>query len=249
MSLRSGRRVADALRSVGVEVEMLRRRRRPARLRWPSTRRTPSFIALHGGPGEDGAVRGVLDLAGIPYVGAEPHACRMAFDKPTAKAVAARGGSRHAGLGHAAARDLPRARRARRARAAALGRLGLPLMVKPAQGGSALGVTVVERRRSGCRRRWCTASPTATPRWSSGSSAGTEVAVVGRRGRRSDARGAAGGRDRAEGRRLRLRRALHRGRDGLLHARPARRPRSPPCPRPRSPRTERWACATCPAAT
>jgi D-alanine-D-alanine ligase-like ATP-grasp enzyme len=34
---------------------------------------------------EDGAVRDVLELAKIPYVGARPAACRLAFVKPVAK--------------------------------------------------------------------------------------------------------------------------------------------------------------------
>ena len=47
---------------------------------------------LHGESGEDGAVREVLDLLEIPYVGAGPAACRTAFDKPVAKSVVARVG-------------------------------------------------------------------------------------------------------------------------------------------------------------
>ncbi len=61
---------------------------------------------------------------------------------------------------------VPRARRAA-VLDALVGRLGLPLVVKPARGGSALGVATVGRRRTSCRARWSAASPTATPRWSS----------------------------------------------------------------------------------
>src|SRR4030095_8510053 len=35
------------------------------------------FIALHGATGEDGALRAVLDLAGVPYVGAPAAACPL----------------------------------------------------------------------------------------------------------------------------------------------------------------------------
>ena len=47
--------------------------------------------------------------------------------------------------------------------------LGLPLAVKPAKGGSALGFSVV-RTRDELRRRWSRASRTARSPWSSGSS-------------------------------------------------------------------------------
>ena len=141
VSLRSGRRVADALRAAGVETSI---RDTDATL-LPALAADPPdavFIALHGGAGEDGAVRGELDLAGIPYAGAGPSACRMAFDKPTAKAVIA-----SAGIDTPPWVTLP-ATTFRELGASAvlerlLGRLGLPLMVKPAQGGSALGATVV----------------------------------------------------------------------------------------------------------
>ncbi len=47
---------------------------------------------LHGETGEDGAIREVLELLGVPYVGAPPSASRAAFDKPVAKALVARAG-------------------------------------------------------------------------------------------------------------------------------------------------------------
>ena len=53
---------------------------------------------LHGETGEDGAIREVLELLDLPYVGAAPEACRISFDKPVAKTVAARAGVRHPGV-------------------------------------------------------------------------------------------------------------------------------------------------------
>lgn len=143
VSLRSGRRVADALRSVGVDVDV-----RDAdagllaALRCPDGGYAAAFVALHGGAGEDGALREVLELAGVRYVGSTPSACRLAWDKPTAKALARTAGLRtpHAAvLPHATFRELG---------AAAVidllvAHLGLPLMVKPGRGGSALGATAV----------------------------------------------------------------------------------------------------------
>jgi len=141
VSLRSGRRVADALHRADVDAVLL-----DADVSLLSTldelRPDAVFIALHGGAGEDGAVRGVLDLVGVPYVGATPDACRMAFDKPSAKAAI-----RAAGLATPASVALPHTTFRELGAAAVLARLidrlGLPLMVKPARGGSALGAVGV----------------------------------------------------------------------------------------------------------
>jgi D-alanine-D-alanine ligase len=141
VSLRSGRRVLDALRVAGVDATV---RDADAGLLddLASQRYDAVLVALHGGPGEDGALREVLELAGVPYVGSTPSACRLAWDKPTAKAVAARAGlsSPHAAvLPHATFRELGAGAVIERL----VEHLGLPLMVKPARGGSALGATAV----------------------------------------------------------------------------------------------------------
>ncbi|MGN6332890.1 MAG: D-alanine--D-alanine ligase family protein [Motilibacteraceae bacterium] len=146
VSLRSGRRVAEALREEGLEVEvadadatLLARLEGPA---GPGGRPDVVLPVLHGAAGEDGGVREVLELVGLPYVGSTPSACRLAFDKPTAKAVVATAGlavPASAALAHATFRELGAAR----VLEALVERLGLPLVVKPARGGSSLGMTVV----------------------------------------------------------------------------------------------------------
>ena len=141
VSLRSGRRVGEALRRHGVEVE----ERDVGADLLPALRTDPPRCVLpllHGEAGEDGALREVLGLVGVPYVGAAPAACRLAYDKTVAKAVVAR-----AGLRTPASVALP-AETFREIGAAAvmdqlLERLGLPLVVKPVRGGSALGCSVV----------------------------------------------------------------------------------------------------------
>jgi D-alanine-D-alanine ligase len=141
VSLRSGRRVLDALRTVGVDavvrdadVTLL-----PAIVAEPPD---AVIIALHGATGEDGSLRGVLDLCGVPYVGPDAQASRVAWDKPSAKAV-----FREAGIPTPDWVALPHDRFSELGAAAVLDRivdrLGLPLMVKPAQGGSGLGAAVV----------------------------------------------------------------------------------------------------------
>ncbi len=141
VSLRSGRRVAEALRDAGclVDVRDVDAALVPA-LR--SARPDVVWPLLHGATGEDGAVRDVLDLLDLPYVGATPAACRMAWDKPVAGSVARSAGLRvpdSVALPHGTFRELG----AQGVLAAIVERLGLPLVVKPARGGSALGVSVV----------------------------------------------------------------------------------------------------------
>lgn len=143
VSLKSGRRVLDALRHVGVEADL---RDADASLLTvlADTSYDAVLVALHGGAGEDGALREVLDVAEAPYVGSPPAACRIAWDKPTAKALALR-----AGLSTPASVVLPHAAFRELGASAVLdrlvGHLGLPLMVKPARGGSALGCTQVDK--------------------------------------------------------------------------------------------------------
>lgn len=141
VSLRSGRRVLEALRSVGLEADV--RDVDPSLV--PLLRSDPPacvFPLLYGESGEDGTLRELLDLLGVPYVGSRPASSRLAFDKPIAKEVVAR-----AGLATPDSVTLPHDT-FREVGAAALmdaliARLGLPLVVKPARGGSALGCSIV----------------------------------------------------------------------------------------------------------
>ncbi|MGZ8736134.1 MAG: D-alanine--D-alanine ligase family protein [Nocardioides sp.] len=141
VSLRSGRRVAEVLRDAGVEVE---ERDADAAL-LPALRSSPPDCViplLHGETGEDGALREVLELIGVPYVGSRPDACRVAFDKPVAKTVVARAGlhtPQAVSLPHETFRELG----AVAVMDALIASLGLPLIVKPTRGGSALGCSVV----------------------------------------------------------------------------------------------------------
>lgn len=141
VSLRSGRRVAEALRSTGMEVE---ERDVDATLLPALLAERPACVVpmLHGETGEDGAIREVLELLKVPYVGARPAACRVAFDKPVAKTLAARAGIRtpeSVCLPHETFRELG----AGAVMELLVAQLGLPLMVKPTRSGSALGCSVV----------------------------------------------------------------------------------------------------------
>jgi len=143
VSLRSGARLRDALREAGVDADTADADSGLI----PAIAADPPgavFPAIHGASGEDGSIQEVLTLLGVPYVGAPPDACRFAFDKPVAKAIA-----RSAGLVTPASVTLPREIFHDLGAAAVLDRiaatLGLPLFVKPARGGSALGASRVNR--------------------------------------------------------------------------------------------------------
>lgn len=143
VSLRSGRRVADALRRAGLEVS-IRDADSGLLAALESDRPDAVVVALHGAAGEDGALRGVLELVGVPYVGPDSHSSRMAWDKPSAKAEL-----RAAGIPTPDWVALPqetfRELGAQPVLDRVVAKLGLPLMVKPAQGGSGLGVNAVHR--------------------------------------------------------------------------------------------------------
>ena len=94
------------------------------------------FPVLHGPYGEDGTIQGLLELAGVPYVGAGVLASAAGMDKEfTKKLLAAEG----LPVGpHVVLRpNRPTLQREERER------LGLPVFVKPARGGSSIGVNRV----------------------------------------------------------------------------------------------------------
>ena len=143
VSLRSGRRVSDALHGRGHHVTLAD----PDAALFTNLHTTsPDVIwpALHGFSGEDGALLGLLEVSGYAYVGPSAAAARLAWSKPIAKTLVARAGV-----------DTPEsitlAREAFRELGAATvlqiitGALGESLVVKPASGGSAQGVTIVTR--------------------------------------------------------------------------------------------------------
>ncbi len=143
VSLQSGRRVTEALRRAGVDALQLDA---DGQLLTRLVEVAPNavFIALHGSTGEDGALRDVLDLLNLPFVGSTASACRLAWDKPCAKSALTAAGiltPPSVALPHSTFRELGASAVLERL----VNRLGLPLMVKPTQGGSALGAHAVER--------------------------------------------------------------------------------------------------------
>ena len=143
VSLRSGRRVAMALRARGVEVVESDVDSNLIGL-LGSLPQAVVFPVLHGEAGEDGALREVLALLGVPFVGSVGAACRVAFDKSIATTVVAESGvatPTQVALPHEIFRELG----AQALMAALADQIGFPMMVKPSRGGSALGASKVTR--------------------------------------------------------------------------------------------------------
>lgn len=144
VSLRSGHRVRAALAHRGIDAEVVDPAEGPLVETLVEGGFAACYIALHGKEGEDGTVQRLLELIGLPYTGTGPLACQVAFDKTTAKETLAAADvptPPWVTIQAAALRDL--------GAGAALGRvverIGLPLVVKPARGGSAMGLAFVER--------------------------------------------------------------------------------------------------------
>jgi D-alanine-D-alanine ligase len=144
VSLRSGARVEDALERLGHEplpldvgADLVKR--------LIAARPDAAFVALHGPGGEDGTVQELLEILAIPYTGPGVAACSRCMDKTLAKHEL-----REAGIATpdwfafnaTAFRELGAADALEQIE----GKLGFPLVVKPARGGSALGVKMVAGR-------------------------------------------------------------------------------------------------------
>jgi D-alanine-D-alanine ligase len=133
VSLKSGGMVLKALRSRGVDAHAFD----------PSVRSLDAllgerfervFIALHGRFGEDGTVQGILEWLGIPYTGSGVLASALAMDKLRTKMLWLAGGlptPPYEMLGMDSNWQK------------VAGRLGLPIMVKPANEGSSIGMSKV----------------------------------------------------------------------------------------------------------
>src|SRR5690606_6641137 len=126
VSLKSGRAVHDALRSIGVLAELVD----------PSEHKVEvlrcfdvCFIALHGRGGEDGVIQGVLEHLGVQYTGSGVMASAIGMDKVKTKMI-----WRAAGLPtpdfYVAGQPMTE--------------LSFPLMVKPAHEGSSIGMRKVD---------------------------------------------------------------------------------------------------------
>src|SRR3954454_11938216 len=101
------------------------------------------FPVLHGAYGEDGTIQGLLEMAGLPYVGSGVFASAASMDKEFTKKLLAAAGLPQGD--HVVLRDEAGAVCPDPAvlDEAARERLGLPVFVKPSRAGSSIGITKV----------------------------------------------------------------------------------------------------------
>jgi D-alanine-D-alanine ligase len=90
------------------------------------------FLVLHGRLGEGGEIQALLELVGVPYTGSGPLGSGLAMDKDIAKRLFERGGVPTAPWAMWPASD------------GVVAELGFPLVVKPSNVGSSVGLTVVD---------------------------------------------------------------------------------------------------------
>lgn len=135
VSLKSGLAVHQALLGLGYDSTAIDVRHEVAAM-LRDERIEVAFIALHGRYGEDGCIQGLLELLQIPYTGSGVLASALAMHKLYSKQAFAA-----AGL---TITPYAAVRKGESCNAAALP-FGLPVVVKPVQEGSSVGVSIVRQ--------------------------------------------------------------------------------------------------------
>ncbi len=134
VSVKSGRAVEEALRKIGLDVEGLVVE--DESLEWFRAHvpldRDVYFIALHGGRGEDGTVQQICEELGLCYTGSGPLASRMAMNKVLFKEFLLKNGF-----------PTPEFKVLDSIETLEFPCFALPVVVKPADSGSSIGLSVV----------------------------------------------------------------------------------------------------------
>ena len=131
ISLRSGKACGDALEAQGYKVARIDVGRDVAEV-LARLKPDSAFNVLHGRPGEDGTIQGILEILRIPYTHSGVLASALAMNKPAAKIAMA-----------AAGVPVPEGRGVSRAEAAKAHVLPRPYVLKPVAEGSSVGVFIV----------------------------------------------------------------------------------------------------------
>ena len=133
--------MADGLRSNGLSVTVVD----PDHTLLDTLVHNPPDVVwpvLHGASGEDGALRSLMEMVGVPYVGSPAKATMLAWAKPTAKTLVERA-EVATPPSVSLSRDAFRELGADGVLDAVSASLGFPVVTKPARGGSAQGVSWV----------------------------------------------------------------------------------------------------------
>lgn len=146
ISLKTGKAIYAALRRRGYQASTIDV---DASLPWVLKKKKidVAFLALHGPGGEDGTVQGMLDVLGIPYTGSGVRASAVGMDKAMTKALVER-----EGVPVAFGMCLQKGEKAGPPK-----KLKWPLVVKPVDQGSTVGVSIVynlAQWKTALRRAW-----------------------------------------------------------------------------------------------
>jgi len=141
VSLSSGKQVLEALDQKKYDIHHYDPKTDLAKLAADAAQIDAALIILHGPYGEDGTIQGMLDMLGIPYQGSGVLASALAMDKVTTKKLYSAAGIPtpaylvfDATHGHTVDKIVDR--------------LGLPVVIKPALGGSSIGMSIVREKEA-----------------------------------------------------------------------------------------------------
>ncbi len=144
ISFKSGKAVHLALGQMGLDIEVIDinsdEPKKTARL-LKSRKINCAFLALHGRFGEDGSIQGILEGLKIPYTGSGILASRLAMDKVASRRV-------FQAYGLKVPRYKVLDKKARGRLSGIYVDLSYPLVVKPASGGSSIGLSIVDKSRN-----------------------------------------------------------------------------------------------------
>jgi D-alanine-D-alanine ligase len=138
VSLRSGKNVLDALKrqgldAVGIDVDI------DVASELRNKRADVAFIILHGRYGEDGTIQGLLEMMDIPYTGSGVMSSALAMHKIYSKKIFQQEGIATPEYCWVKSEDDPK-----KGAQEAIDLLDLPLVIKPPEEGSSLGVTIAK---------------------------------------------------------------------------------------------------------
>ncbi|WP_027359943.1 D-alanine--D-alanine ligase [Desulforegula conservatrix] len=138
VSLSSGREVLAALDKSKYDVVFYDTKTEVSKLINDAADIDAALIILHGPYGEDGRIQGLLDLFDIPYQGSGVLGSAVAMNKLASKRLLVQAGV------STPAFDVVYSKPGWKDRIHGLDKLGLPVVIKPASGGSSIGMSIVK---------------------------------------------------------------------------------------------------------
>ncbi len=133
ISLMSGKAVYNAIKKLGLKVVLIDVNKNVAR-KLVKEKIDLAYITLHGTPGEDGTIQGMLEIMGIPYTGCGVFSSSATIDKIISKKM----------FEYA---KIPTAKWTIIEKLKPFEEIDFPVVVKPASQGSAIGISIVKDKK------------------------------------------------------------------------------------------------------